>query len=181
MTGENPYAPPTVSEPQSVLICSGDGWKLLGDILIVRKGATLPKVDLETGSTSTSLKPYRFPYSVFFPSPESFFCFAKPNRIPLRWLRGFMWNVSIFALFFAPSLIPKGVHVPYVPSEYLPLWPLVMLALILVVPNMDRPKLKIEDSVTPGWLRVTNLHPLALSYLRDIADKKDLRYYPQSP
>jgi hypothetical protein len=180
MTGENPYAPPTVSEPESVLICSGDGWRLLGDILLVRMGATLPQVDLETGASSPPLRLYRFPYSLFFPPTKHFHCHAIPNRIPRRWVRNIVWNLSMFLLLFAPQALSNKILPTFISKDYFIFLPFAVIIIFFAVTHMDRPKLVIEDSVTPGWLRVTNLHPDALACLREMADSKSLRYYPPS-
>jgi hypothetical protein len=47
MNGENPYAPPAVAETEA---SSTRYWYTYGTSLIVRNGATLPKIDLETGA-----------------------------------------------------------------------------------------------------------------------------------
>ncbi len=178
MTGENPYAPPTVSEPESVLICSGDGWKLLGDILLVRIGGTLPMVDLETGVFDPSLQPYRLPHTLFH-SDKSFWSHAEPPRAFYYRLRYFIREVCFWPLFLMAMFAPVANLPPYL-SAFSGFTSLAIFFPYVVWGWLDRSKLNFEDSVTPGWLRITNFHPLALAYLRDIADKKDLRYYPQS-
>lgn len=58
MTGENPYAPPAVAEPEAA---SCRYWQTHGTSLVVRNGTTLPKVDLETGANGETqpLRPIR--------------------------------------------------------------------------------------------------------------------------
>lgn len=53
MSGENPSAPPAIAEneaPSSLL------WRVDGEDLLVRNGAVLPEVDLETGETGDGLQ-----------------------------------------------------------------------------------------------------------------------------
>jgi hypothetical protein len=176
MTGENPYAPPNVSEPESVLICSGDGWKLLDDILLVRIGGTLPMVDLETGFSDTSLQPYRLPHAVFR-FTNSFWSYAEPRRAFYYRIRYFIREICFWPLFLMLMFVPDDIF-PSFPKQLSGFKWLAIFLPYLVWGWLDRSKLKIEDSAKPGWLRVTNFHPRALAYLREMADKKNLRYYP---
>ncbi len=52
MSDENPYAPPTVAEPQADPALA---WQVDGDSVLVKNGATLPQVDLLTGATGEGL------------------------------------------------------------------------------------------------------------------------------
>ena len=176
MIAENPYAPPTVSEPESVLICSGDGWKLLGDILLVRIGGTLPMVDLETGFSDASLQPYRLPHAVVR-FTNSFWSYAEPRRAFNYRCRYFIREVAFWPLFLLLMFIPNSIYPSFLKELVVFKWLIIFLPCV-VWGWLDRSNLKIEDSVTPGWLRVTNFHPAALAYLREMADKKNLRYYP---
>ena len=54
MNGENPYAPPAVTETEAP---TTRYWHTFGTSLIVRNGATLPKIDLETGAGDENLRP----------------------------------------------------------------------------------------------------------------------------
>jgi hypothetical protein len=53
MAEENPYAPPSIGETEMPSLLD---WKLEGVGLLVKNGATLPKIDLETGEKGDEMK-----------------------------------------------------------------------------------------------------------------------------
>ena len=53
MSDSNPYAPPSVAEPQA---SSSLTWQVQGNALLVKNGAVLPPIDLETGEHTLEMK-----------------------------------------------------------------------------------------------------------------------------
>jgi hypothetical protein len=166
MPGENPYAPPQADELESHTVFSHNHWKIYSNTLIVRNGATLPKVDLETGDRETARHPIRLsPDSSLFgflrsSDPDTIHAFVTTRtrfaRIR-RTIREASFNVSIFAIVFTGYYPYSGVVL------------IAMFAALAIWGILDKTKLKVEISAKPGWLRITEIHPVALAYLRSIA------------
>lgn len=166
MNGENPYAPPRAEKLESHTVFSQRDWKIYSETLIVRYGATLPEIDLETGDRENARHPIRLspPSSLFgFPrngrreSIHSFVTtrtrFAKIRRT----VREVLGNLAIFAIFLTGLYPHSGVLL------------IAMFTTLTIWGFLDKPKLLIEISAKRGWLRVTGIHPVALDYLRSIA------------
>ena len=166
MHGENPYAPPQAVELESRTVFSNRDWKIYANTLIVRNGATLPHIDLETGDRETARHPIRLsPSSSLF----GFLRSGDPNTIHAfvttrtrfaricRTIREASFNVSIFAIVITGYYPYSGVVL------------IAIFAALAIWGFLDNTKLKIEISAKPGWLRITEIHPVALAYLRSIA------------
>lgn len=168
MNGDNPYAPPTISETETKLNSLSDGWKVYGTTLIVRKGATLPKIDLETGICDPSLQLVRCPHIWLFGSSNSFWSYADPRRTFFFRFRHFIGEMLVWPLLILLAFVP-GID-DILPSFAFGFdWFIIAILIHTVWRWLDRPKLKIEASPKPGWLRLTRVHPDALEFLRRIA------------
>ena len=166
MNGDNPYAPPRTEKLESHTVFSQRDWKVYSETLIVRFGATLPRVDLETGDRDTAHHPIRLsPPSTLFGflrggGPDTIHSFVTTRtriaRIS-RTIREASFNISIIAIVFTGYFPHSGVLL------------IAILATLSIWGFLDKSKLVIEISAKPGWLRITHIHPVALAYLRSIA------------
>lgn len=170
MQDDNPYAAPKTNDPEPVAVFSGNHWRVYSETLIAHHGATLPRVDLETGETGQQLRPIRHAPGRFKSwrwlmggSDPSIQAFAG-RRTRITRIRCAVFSkiidFAILALIFLPNFRSEGL-----------LALLVGLALL----NFDTPRLKIEPSAKPGWLRITGAHPDALAHLRATAKSATAR------
>jgi hypothetical protein len=215
MNGDpNPYAPPTVAEPE---FQSSRFWQVVGIDLLAKSGATLPKVDLDTGVFEGPMK--SIPRVVKTTRPMAIFTglaffgiylflreylglqslglllpffillflakrlgilrdnlssvlrvwtFVEESRAKRYTLRRRMRLGVLFLIFFSilapPFLDNPGITWILIWLRWvLPLGALTIIALA-IWSLMDRPKIRTKAE-SPGWMRISRVHPDALSYL----------------
>lgn len=221
MSEPNPYAPPSIAEPEAP---TTRYWRVDGIDLLARNGATLPKVDLETGSTHGELKSiprvHQTVSAMSFASALIFmaFFFVLNRYLPLdqndflicivigsvilsrlQALRGttsgrvMIWTfieehrakrailrrrlrIVTMILTAACLMILSFRLFSLIDNHVMWMLRLFIVALILVLglaiwAVYDRPKFKIH-AASPGWLRITPIHPEALACLRSIEQEQ---------
>ena len=164
----NPYAPPTSEETEADAI---RGWRVVGEVIFARRGATLPMIDLLTGQSSAPLRRVRLcasPFSALF--GEQVWMYSQDNlknRIQrlFRLLERAVFLALVGVFFFGGS-----VRFPWLREA---VWAGWILLAILWFRNLTGKKLTIQPSVKQGWLRISPIHPKAIAYLRAVKASLD--------
>lgn len=218
----NPYAPPSVAEPEAP---SSRYWYTDGTSLIVRSGATLPKVDLDTGATAGPMQPLQRVVNVA--NPADFLmgalvvgCFitlrsyfnveglgiliglllllalvkrlgflrGNPNSVlravtfieevrarrTTRRRRSRIGAMILIAVSIFASLFLSGNPADFVFTWFQWVLPGGVLGIIALTAwgIFDRPRTRTR-SESPGWMRITRVHPEAMTFL--LAEEQAIR------
>lgn len=162
MNGENPYAPPQTEELESWDYYTHRTWIIYSGVLLVRKGTTLPHVDLDNGDHENAIHPIELGPSKFFKrSADSVHAFSCKRQRYNRFMEkyGNLLFLGLPLIFILSSF--SGIQLS---GAY---W---LYFILLIIPRgFGRSKLVIEESAKRGWLRISKVHPQALHYLRGIA------------
>lgn len=164
----NPYAPPISEETEADAI---HGWRVVGEVVFARRGATLPMVDLLTGNSSLSLRRLRLgasPLSALY--GEQVWIYSEDNlRNRIQLLCGWLERAVFIALLGAFFFSDLTRH-PWLREA---VWAGLILLTILWFRKLTGKKLTIQPSVKQGWLRISPIHPKAIAYLRAAKASQD--------
>lgn len=164
----NPYAPPISEETEADAI---HGWRVVGEVIFARRGATLPMVDLLTGNGSAPLRRSRLganPISALH--GDQVWIYSEDNlRNRIQFLCGWLERVVFIALLGA-FFYSDSIRFPWFREAVLA--GLILLA-ILWLRKLTGKKLTIQPSVKQGWLRISPIHPEAIAYLRAAKASQD--------
>lgn len=157
----NPNAPPVSEETEADAI---RGWRVVGEVVFARRGATLPMIDLLTGNESGALLRVRLaanPLSALL--GESVWIYSEDN-LPNQLKRAgrFIGRLVILALI-AVYFLGDFIQLHWLQNAVRAGW--ILLA-VLWLQNLTVKKLTIQPSVKQGWLRISPIHPKAITHLR---------------
>lgn len=164
----NPYAPPVSEETEADAI---RGWRVVGEVIFARRGATLPMIDLLTGHSSTPLRRVRLcanPLSALF--GEHVWIYSEDNVSNLIKRAGKIVERLVVLALIAVYFLRDSIRLPWL--QYAALAGLILLA-VLWLRNLAGKKLTIQPSVKQGWLRISPIHPEAIAYLRAAKANQD--------